>query len=147
MAATGGGALGGGLLEARFEPLRESGELLPGQLGFVLGGHFAFVKLVEDFVPVSGAFPFVEFGREGVDAELALLFLRPMALDAVLFHEWTDLLVVYTGRGTRFTKCGGGQEGEAGKRGWGQESFHWKAFGLSNELGEVKTGQVIGKPC
>ena len=87
LASARAGTLGGGLLEARFQPGGEAVQLGLGQLCLVLRRHLAFVELVQHLMPVAGTLAFVQVGCKCINPKLALLFLWPVALYAMLLNE------------------------------------------------------------
>jgi hypothetical protein len=79
----------------------------------VVGRHFTGVDLMEDALPEVRALDGVQGESHGIEAELALLFVRVVTLDAVVFEEGPVFFVEGDVRGLGGTEVGGMQGEES----------------------------------
>ena len=81
---------GVGFLERGSESGDDFSALFPGRLLLLLRGHFAEVELIQNALPKFQRLQVGEIILQKVEAIVALLFIRAVALDAVFLQEGAE---------------------------------------------------------
>ena len=80
---------------------------------FIVRRHLAEVEGAEDVVPGFGGGGIVEeVGGEGIEAEVAFLFLGAMAAEAATLEDGADILIEGGGAGGSRACAGESEDGE-----------------------------------